>query len=743
VTPGRNEPCPCGSGRKYKHCCGRGGAASPAPPRDEVGAYNAQAALLQRQGRYDEAAASYRKALALAPNLAELHFNLGTALHDQGRVADAIACYRRALELRPDLTVAYNNLGNALAVCGQPDEAAASYARALAIAPDYVEARRNLASAHYNAGNALRDRGDLAGAVERYRAALALRPDFVQARANLAGVLHAHGRLEEAIACYRAALATDPGDARLHDNLGNVLAELGEVDAALASYRRALALRDTPETRSNLARCMRNATSLDAPSRELLVRALREAWTRPADLARAAVGAIDVNNGDAALFGDPLLRALLETAPVCEIGLEQRLTAARRALLDAVLRGEEPAGDTLAFHCALARQCFINEHVFATTDEEARQAGVLRDSVVAAVQASQALPAARVPAACAYGRLADIPGADALLQRAWPDAVREMLTEQIAEPLEEWRDRASIASLTPTDTVSMPVQLQYEENPYPRWIKAATVVPVRSINALLRAQFPFAQFEPLSNDVTMELLVAGCGTGQESIEAAQQFPGARVLAIDLSRASLAYARRKSRAAGVANVEHAQADVLHAGSMGRSFDVVSSVEVLHHLADPAAGVRALVSVLRPGGLMRLGLYSERARRDVVAAREFIAAGGCGTEGADIRRCRAAIMAEPARFARVLARRDFYTTSACRDLLFHVQERRFTIPAIGELLAAHGLRFIGFLLEPHVARRYAMRFPEDDSRGDLARWDAFEAEFPDTFAGMYRFWVQRPA
>jgi SAM-dependent methyltransferase len=166
-------------------------------------------------------------------------------------------------------------------------------------------------------------------------------------------------------------------------------------------------------------------------------------------------------------------------------------------------------------------------------------------------------------------------------------------------------------------------------------------------------------------------------------------------------------------------------------------------VLHHLADPAAGLRALVSVLRPGGLMRLGLYSERARRDVVAAREFIAAGGYGTDGPGIRRCRAAIMAEPARFARVLARRDFYTTSACRDLLFHVQERRFTIPAIAELLAAHDLRFVGFLLEPFIARRYAMHFPDDRSRVDLERWDAFEAEFPDIFAGMYRFWVQRPA
>jgi len=74
---------------------------------------------------------------------------------------------------------------------------------------------------------------------------------------------------------------------------------------------------------------------------------------------------------------------------------------------------------------------------------------------------------------------------------------------------------------------------------------------------------------------------------------------------------------------------------------------------------------------------------------------------------------------------------------------IRSINLTTSGIAGLLAEHGLRFIGFLLEPHVAHRYTQRFSDDASRTDLAHWQAFETEFPDTFAGMYRFWVQRPA
>ena len=94
-----------------------------------------------------------------------------------------------------------------------------------------------------------------------------------------------------------------------------------------------------------------------------------------------------------------------------------------------------------------------------------------------------------------------------------------------------------------------------------------------------------------------------------------------MLAVDLSMTSLAYAKRKTQELAIGNIEYRQADILALGSIAERFDVVECMGVLHHLEDPVAGSRILCSLLRPAGLMRIGLYSEIARRHVVRAREL--------------------------------------------------------------------------------------------------------------------------
>ena len=89
------------------------------------------------------------------------------------------------------------------------------------------------------------------------------------------------------------------------------------------------------------------------------------------------------------------------------------------------------------------------------------------------------------------------------------------------------------------------------------------------------------------------------------------------------------------------------------------------------------------------------------------------------------------------------RDFYGIGECRDLLFHVEEHRFTLDQVRDALSALGLRFIGFLLPPRVARRYAELNPHDPAMTDLEAWSTFENRFPATFAGMYVFWAQKVA
>jgi 2-polyprenyl-3-methyl-5-hydroxy-6-metoxy-1,4-benzoquinol methylase len=329
-----------------------------------------------------------------------------------------------------------------------------------------------------------------------------------------------------------------------------------------------------------------------------------------------------------------------------------------------------------------------------------------------------------------------------LLVRQWIPALDSVLTQQIREPTREIELRDSIPHLTTIeDAVSKQVRQQYEENPYPRWVHAAGQVTPVPIDQYLREQCPAGVYAPLGKTDVLDVLVAGCGTGQIAIASAQKYLGARVLAVDLSLASLSYAKRSTPAPLAAYIEYVQADILKLGTVGRSFDVIDCSGVLHHMADPLEGWRILLTLLRPGGLMHLGFYSEAGRKDVVAARSFIADRGFGSTPSEIRRCRQELLKMPS--ASVKRFTDFFSTSECRDLLFHVHEARMTIPTIDTFNGEHHLKFLGFEFDAPVLHQLQNHFAASGwSLTDLSRWHEFETRNPDTFSGMYQFWVQKP-
>jgi len=653
--------------------------------------------------------------------------------------------------------------------CMQVDAASSAVSRA-AVTPDTVASSAHY---HYNSGNRLLAQGELDQAVASYRKAISLKGDLVEAHSNLGAALRQQGKFEEAAASYRKALSIRPDHAAAHNNLGNVLRKLGNPEAALASYLRALQIAENPEAKLGFVACLKDAKiSQDDPAlRRLVIRAISEPWGRPHELASIAAGLIKLDRdlrgcverasrswperlsasdlygpgGAASVAGHDLLRCLLENTPSTDIDLERFLTDARAALLDAAEASAEVEDEVLRFYCALARQCFVNEYVFACTDKELDRMRSLRSRIAGSLASGSPFHALWLVAAAAYLPLDSIDLAETVLARPWPEAVMALLAQQLSEPAHERNLRADTPMLTAVeDEVSRKVQRQYEENPYPRWVKTLAGATV-SIDAYLRQFFPFARFTPLGKSADLDILIAGCGTGRETIETAQRFAGARVLAVDLSMTSLAYARRKTLEHGVENVEYAQADILKLGSIGRTFDIVSSVGVLHHLADPIEGWRVLLSVLRPGGFMRLGFYSRLGRRDINAARDLIARRGYDASVAGIRHCRQELMLAKgdAMVGKLVSRTDFYGTSQCRDMIFHVQEHQFTLPQIAERLREFGLCFVGFSLETSTVQRYREKFPGDRTLTDLDSWSAFEAEEPDTFTGMYQFWVQLQA
>jgi tetratricopeptide (TPR) repeat protein/SAM-dependent methyltransferase len=734
---------------------------------NHIKALNFLGLAVHQLGRNDAALQLIEKAITLDEQVPESHYNVALVLQALGRTAEGAAHYERAVALKPDFAAAHMNLGNVRKEQGRPDEAIACYRRVLALSP-------RAAPAHYNIANVLAQRGDLEEAVAHYRQALALEPGFSEAHNNLGNACKELGRAQEAEAHYRRALALKPDYVEAHDNMARMLLSAGDIGGAFDHLRRALAIGPTHSTKILIVRCLQNLKpdGDDPQLRTLIMRALSEGWVGANELAVVAglfvqeapalrEGVERANRawpdrlpldrllgpgGLAALAGDRLLQVLLQSAPVCDIALERFLTALRCALLEAESDAADVVGSDVALNvcCALARQCFINEFVFDVTDKEAALVERLRQTVTAALQSGAAVPPLRLAVLASFLPLHEQPGVEALLGAAWPPPVTELLVQQVREPRTELELRASIPALTAIeDDVSIAVREQYEENPYPRWAVApAPGVPV-SIEDDLRNKLPQAKLRSLDKGRQIEILIAGCGTGRHTVETVQRFAGARVLSIDLSLTSLAYAVRKTRELGLSQIEYAQADILGLGSIGRTFDVIESNGVLHHLRDPFAGWRVLVSLLRPGGLMNIGLYSKLARRDVTAVRDFIAVKGYGRGARDIRRCRQDLIAAPEGTAlrAVTGSRDFFTTSACRDLLFHVQEHQLTIPDIAGFLAANDLAFLGFEVDVAILHRFGRQFPDPKAVISLDNWHAFEEANPGAFVGMYQFWAQK--
>lgn len=706
-------------------------------------------------GEREQALASFDRAIALAPDLAQAHGNRGDLLSDLGRHAEAIESYDRAVALAPASIEDWFNRGMALAAVERKVDAIASFDRAIAGKPDWAEAylwRAKLLTDLQRPGEAL-------AAVDK---AFVIAPGLAQAWLGRGNVMRALGRYDEALAAYNHALKLQPdlADAWIGSGKANVTA--GKPELAVDAASRALEFGESAQAKAFFGQCLalgRLTADDGGRLRGLALRALAQGWAHPRQLVPACISLVALDGAvreciaraerawpirlpAAELFGvagldalshDRLLHCLLESTPITDVGFERLLTNIRAILLTAAENDGACDERLLDLYCAVARQCYENDYVYALAEGEVDRAQRLRASLEQALSSASPYSPLWPVAVGAYFPLYRVANAADLLQRSWPQCVTALLVQQIEDPLQEREIRTTIAALTSIDDeVSRTVRAQYEENPYPRWVTAA--LPAGHM------QFAGRQSAELA-----DILVAGCGTGLSTVTLAQSAPHARILAVDLSLASLSYAKRMAQKLAVANVEFGQADIMNLAGIGRTFDFIDVSGVLHHLADPWAGWRILLSLLRPGGVMQVALYSELARRNVVAARTLIAERGYRPTADDIRRCREEILAtqDGSLLKSLTMFGDFFSTNECRDLIFHVQEHRVTLREIKSFLAANGLEFAGFDLDAFTLQRFAVRFPEQDAANDLDRWQAFELLAPETFAGMYRFTVRKPA
>ena len=651
------------------------------------------------------------------------------------------------------------NEGARLLETGQPAAAAELFEQAAQLQPDYPDAPAMRGVTAFLTG-------DHALAERLLRHALTLAPNRADLLQNLGLVLGAQGRLEEELRTYASALKAEPRNPALYELLGQAELRAGQPRLAVATYSDLLALDpDHKIARHNLAIAL-----LEAPFAEwtrereaLLLHLLGHQDIELLHLA-PAVGAVvrhrhrivDGSEEPAleALANDALLIAALATLYFADSVTERFLTRVRSRVLAALDAAVEPTPDLLRLAAALGIHSFSNDYAFLVgdgtgADAEGVRAAALGEALSAALEDQPLGTTGEVgaPLTLAVARHALFaplhahPGAEALAAfppTAWPPEQRPLLLRTLVEVRDELARGARIPAfgrVAADDATSASVKAMYEEHPYPRW-QSFGFVAAQPIGLLLGPALPAWAPAAWADGRPFDVLVAGCGTGRHALRAALHYQGARVLAVDLSRRSLAYAQRMAERFGARNIEFLQCDLLELPALGRRFQLIETIGSFETLADPAAGWAALRACLADDGLLHVGSYSETARGPVVRARARIAELGIPATDDGMRRFRRLVL-DGALDAlgkkdgrRLAAVGDFYSLAGVRDFLFHVQEHRFMLRQLRDLAGANALRFVGFHpLRREVRAAYLDHHPGAATLADLDAWAAWEDGKPE--------------
>ena len=656
----------------------------------------------------------------VSPDPQEIQIQPVLNLFEKGRLDEALVIAKQLLQDFSSSSLVFNIIGGIHYRQARLSDAVSYYKQAVRIKPDYVEAYVNLA-------NTLKDKGDLDDSVENYKQAIKYQPDNADAYSNMGRVLALKGDWGGELDCYIKAIEIQPDHTAAHNNL-------------VCTLPNKRFTKHNPELSS------------------LLVKVLGKNIIRPKRIAGACISLLMFELGIktslarcisneikhflpetvVALSDIPLLLQLMTVCPLPDLEVESLLTKIRYESLLSIT-SLSYTSESLNFYLALALQCFTNEYIYPQTDLESERLQEI-DRIVGDALAKGQQPEVLVLLCLAsYKPLSQYPWYQLLV---FPQSLKVLAQRQIWDVTEELTLKASIPTLQDIkNDISLKVQTQYEHHPYPRWVNLSCPVESRTIPKIVSDLSLKVSDLNASHYNTLDVLIAGCGTGQQSIEAALEYTNCKVLAIDLSLSSLAYAKRKTNEFGISNIEYMHADILHLAQLDRKFDVVRCSGVLHHMDNPMAGWGVITDCLKVGGLIRIGLYSELARQHIVKMRDEISSFGLTYDDNGMKKFRNFVVrSDKSHHRKILNSPDFYSTSTFIDLLFHTQEHRFTLPEISNCLDNLGLVFCGFE-DQDLIQKFRLQCKSNDSPYDLAKWHNFEVSQPDIFAGMYEFWCQK--
>ena len=650
-----------------------------------------QAIYSHQAGRLREAETIYKKMITAGTSDPAVFCNLGILCKNSGRIVEALKYYEQALDYEPEDPKIYSNIGNLYRDIGKLDQALQFTLKSLDLDHDSSTVQMNLGSIYRDVGNT-----------------------------------------DEALNATIKAIELDEGNLEALQNLKSLASDIN-INALN---------RDNARKAYEILLCCD-----DFSHRKLCPLFVQDHLEDIQTAAKCDPIISEHNQTFQRLASDWTFRKSLTLLIPPHQEIEELLTRLRKEFLVQIktLGAIPPKLKPLLE--ALATQCFLNEYVYWQSDEEQQWIDTLIERTTKSKEAFNEY----LPIIGCYEPIHHITNREGITN--YPihsDESRAFINTQFNEVEKEQSIKIRLSQrLSITNAVSLAVQQMYEENPYPRYQHADHThhhfaKPATEFIALETtiSNPPFTH-ELSSANSSPNILIAGCGTGNQIINASR-YKNAQITAIDISKNSLAYASRKAHEYQMNNIQLQQIDILDLDQLQDAYDVIECSGVLHHMQDPAKGLASLNRKLKPGGYIKIGLYSKLARQTVSSARELIQKQGIQSTPEGIRNFRRQIFDDNQHELKNISVlvNDFYSLSECRDLCFHVQEHQFTTESLQQLLSTENLVFCGFMLPESIKRAYQEQFPEDSDGTSLRNWGEFEEQHQLTFQSMYQFWAYKP-
>tara|TARA_B100001540_G_C15804495_1_gene641399 strand:- start:132 stop:2570 length:2439 start_codon:yes stop_codon:yes gene_type:complete len=419
------------------------------------------------------------------------------------------------------------------------------------------------------------------------------------------------------------------------------------------------------------------------------------------------------------------------------IQYEKILIEIRSELLEAITRNESyikenPHIESLI--TSIASQCYLNEYIWEIKTKDLENIRHLRESLTNSKENFES----KLLALCMFSKLEEINIKDITIQS---ENLTKIKNSQILQKEKEIKAIEKIKVFGKIkNTVSQKVREQYEINPYPKWTR---ILQAKGENY---GSFINMEIKESKVDISLgqgsKILIAGCGSGMHAIQVANKAALSDVTAIDISLTNLGYAKIKAEEHNIKNINFLHADILEMDSYKEDFDCIESVGVLHHMENPKLGFSTLSNKLKPGGIMKLGLYSKTYKSRLNNIKKYIDKNNINREIDQIHKLRSYIINSDSKECKDVINevRDFYSTSEFVDLFLHESEKFYDLNEIQDWYRSE-YNFLGFSNKNEIKNEYSEKYPEDIKMTDIENWIEFEKRNPLTFRSMYLFYLQK--